>query len=138
PCISQSLIKAVKAEDSSIIAHGITRKWNNQVRFELNCYNLYSKLTMTIDPVYSLEQKKFEISFKKKYPINVKSLKDRKAHGIGWIDIVLLMKLFFMKFFYSLYNQTLISMNETGRLAVNATGFIRTQALKLKEFCRFQ
>lgn len=61
---------------------------------------------MTIDPTGSvLEAEEIEISFKKGYPINVKSLKDGKefdtpltileylnqiggAHGIGRIDIV--------------------------------------------------
>lgn len=61
---------------------------------------------MTIDPINSyLDAEEIEISFAKGYPINVKSLRDRKiydtplaiieflnkiggAHGIGRIDIV--------------------------------------------------
>ncbi|KAG5309060.1 ASSY synthase, partial [Acromyrmex insinuator] len=245
-------------------------KWNDQIRFELNCYNLYFKITilapwrkiefyngilifatakelwntdklvhirritracfrytenfnlysyesriledpaipvpkghnkMIIDPIYE----EIEISFKKGYPINVKSLKDPLAiieylNEIGDMHrLKLLMKLFFMKFFYIFYkifmkcikltitifvqfqsrgiyessdvnilkvvhltdkiyqitfNGLFISrrfleydfvleciqhsqryVNDTS--IVNATEFIRTQALKLKEFYRF-
>lgn len=46
PCIAQGIAEVAQSENAAFISHGATGKGNDQVRFELSCASLNSKINV--------------------------------------------------------------------------------------------
>ncbi|KAG5331263.1 ASSY synthase, partial [Acromyrmex charruanus] len=139
---------------SYVIAHGATGKWNNQIRFELNCYNLYLKITLHEEKlnfngisIFATAKELWNTDAKL---VHIRRITRALSRRFLEYDFVLECIQHSQRYLNDTVTMAIARSSEdfvvqlhsrldecTGRLSMNATEFIRTQALKLKEFYRF-